>query len=204
MQRIVVHPQNPQIRLLAKAVEALRAGSLIVYPTDSGYAFGWQLEAQAAQQRVERLRALKPKHNYTLMCADLKQASTLAQIDDRNFRFIKARVPGPYTFIVPARSALPKRLANPKKRSVGVRVSEHNIARMLLAELGEPMLTSTLDIPGEDLLTLEVDELAEALEGRVEVFIDAGYCGSESTTVVDLLGSEPALLRAGAGPVDWE
>lgn len=204
MQRIVVHPQNPQSRLLAKAVEALRAGSLIVYPTDSGYAFGWQLDAQAAQQRVERLRSLKPKHNYTLMCADLKQASTLAQIDDRNFRFIKSRVPGPYTFIVPARAALPKRLANPKKRSVGVRVSEHNIARMLLAELGEPMLTSTLDIPGEDLLTLEVDELAEALDGRVEVFIDAGFCGSEPTTVVDLLGAEPVLLRAGAGPVDWE
>lgn len=204
MQRIVVHPQNPQSRLLAKAVEALRAGSLIVYPTDSGYAFGWQLDAQAAQQRVERLRSLKPKHNYTLMCADLKQASTLAQIDDRNFRFIKSRVPGPYTFIVPARAALPKRLANPKKRSVGVRVSEHNIARMLLAELGEPMLTSTLQIPDEELLTLEVDELVEALEGRVEVFIDAGFCGSEPTTVVDLLGAEPVLLRAGAGPVDWE
>lgn len=204
MQRIVVHPLNPQARLLARAVEALREGALIVYPTDSGYALGWQLDAQAAQQRVERLRALKPKHNYTLMCADLKQASTLAQIDDRAFRFIRQRVPGPYTFVVPARASLPKRLANPKKRSVGVRIPDHKIALALIAELGEPMLTSTLLIPGEDLLTLDVDDLAEALEGRVDVFLDAGYCGSESTTVVDLLGAEPALLRAGAGAVDWE
>ncbi len=204
MQRVVVHPRNPQARLLARAVEALRDGALIAYPTDSGYALGWQLDAPPAQQRVERLRALKPKHNYTLMCADLKQAATLAQIDDRNFRFIKARVPGPYTFIVPARSTLPKRLANPKKRSVGVRIPEHVIALALIGDLGEPMLTSTLQVPGEELLTLEVDELADALEGRVDLFIDAGFCGSEPTTVVDLLGSEPLLLRAGAGPVDWE
>ncbi len=203
-RRITIHPVSPQQRLLDQAVEALRAGELVVYPTDSGYAFGFALDARSALDRVVRLRQLKPRHNFTLACRDLKQIGHYARVEDAAFRLMRSHVPGAYTFILPASTLVPKRVVTEKRRSIGVRVPDHKVAQALIETLGEPIVSSSLLLPSQDLHGMEIDELAEVLEQHVDVFIDAGHCGFDPTTVVSMIDQPYEVLRYGSGPVDWE
>jgi tRNA threonylcarbamoyl adenosine modification protein (Sua5/YciO/YrdC/YwlC family) len=203
-RRISIHPVSPQQRLVDQAVAALHAGELVVYPTDSGYAFGFALDARDAMERVVRLRQLKPRHNFTLACRDLKQIGHYARVDDAAFRLMRAHLPGAYTFILPASSLVPKRVATEKRRSIGVRMPDHRVAQALIETLGEPILSSSLLLPGHDLHGMEVDDLAEVLEPHIDVFIEAGPCGVDPTTVVSMLDQPFEVLRYGSGPVDWE
>jgi tRNA threonylcarbamoyl adenosine modification protein (Sua5/YciO/YrdC/YwlC family) len=203
-RRISIHPVSPQQRLVDQAVASLRAGELVVYPTDSGYAFGFALDARDAMERVVRLRQLKPRHNFTLACRDLRQIGHYARVDDAAFRLMRAHLPGAYTFILPASSLVPKRVATEKRRSIGVRMPDHRVAQALIETFGEPILSSSLLLPGHDLHGMEVDEIAEVLEPHVDVFIEAGPCGVDPTTVVSMLDQPYEVLRYGSGPVDWE
>lgn len=203
-RRIAIHPVSPQQRLLDQAVAALRAGELVVYPTDSGYAFGFTLDARHALERVTRLRQLNQRHNFTLACRDLKQIGLYARVDDAAFRLMRSHLPGAYTFILPASSLVPKRVATEKRRSIGVRVPDNLVAQMLIETLGEPILSSSMLLPSQDLHGMEVDELVDALDPHVDVFIDAGPCGLDPTTVVSLIDQPYTVLRYGSGVVDWE
>lgn len=203
-RRIAIHPVSPQQRLIDQAVAALRAGELLVYPTDSGYAFGFALDARDALERVVRLRQLRPRHNFTLACRDLKHIGQYARVDDAAFRLMRAHLPGGYTFILPASSLVPKRVATEKRRSIGVRVPDNRVAQALIETLGEPILSSSLLLPNQDLHGMEVDELVEALDSHVDVFVDSGPCGVDPTTVVSMIDQPYEVLRHGSGPVDWE
>lgn len=194
-----VHPVDPQPRSIAQAVATLREGGLIAYPTDSGYALGAALGNQQAKDRIRDIRRLDDKHHYTLVCADFAQLGHFVHVDNSVFRAVKASTPGPYTFILPATGEVPRKLLHPKKRTVGVRIPEHPVVRSLLAELGEPMLTSTLILPGESEPMTDGWQVKEALDHVVDVVIDSGECGTEPTTVVDLSGDEPEVVRHGAG-----
>ncbi len=204
MRVLNVHPQNPQDRLIAQAVAALSAGQLIAYPTDSGYALGWSLGSVANAERVRRMRRLDSRHPFTLSCAELREIGHFTKMSDSAFRLIKRLTPGPYTFLLPAASSVPKRLLAEKRRTIGVRVPDHPIALALVRALGEPLSTSTLLLPDEELIGLESYEMAERLEQKVDLFLDGGACGSEPTTVVDLCGDAPVVIRRGKGAVDWE
>lgn len=201
-ERLRLHPTHPQARLIQQAVERIRAGALVAWPTDSGYAFGWALDARAALERVLRLRGLDERHNFTLACRDLRDLGLYAKLDNRAFRLIRSLTPGPYTFILPASGELPRRLRQPKRHSVGLRIPDHPVAQALLDALGEPLTSSSLLLREPFPENFEEDELFELLEGRIDLFIDAGHCGQELTTVIDLVDGEPVLLRAGKGPVD--
>jgi tRNA threonylcarbamoyl adenosine modification protein (Sua5/YciO/YrdC/YwlC family) len=201
--RIDVHPKNPQTRAINQAAERLRAGDLCVYPTDSGYAFGFALGNKAAQARVEKIRKLDKHHNFTLAVRDLKQVTEYAKMEDHAFRLMKSHTPGPYTFILPASANLPKRLQNEKRRSVGVRIIDSPTTAALLEALNEPLLTSTLLLPDQDLHGLEVDDLFDVVDEMIDFFLDVGPCGDQPTTVVELLGDSAKVLREGAGRVDW-
>lgn len=204
MRVLNIHPKNPQARLIDQAVSAIRAGKLIAYPTDSGYALGWSLSSTANADRVRRMRRLDARHPFTLSCAELRDIGLFTKMSDSAFRLIKRLTPGPYTFLLPAAPAVPKRLLGEKRRTIGVRIPDHPIALALVEALGEPLSTSTLLLPDEDLIGLESDELAEQLEQRVDLFLDGGACGSEPTTVVDLCNDAPVVIRRGKGEVDWE
>jgi tRNA threonylcarbamoyl adenosine modification protein (Sua5/YciO/YrdC/YwlC family) len=203
-RRISIHPVSPQQRLIDQAVEALRQGDLVIYPTDSGYAFGFAMDARDALERVVRLRQLKPRHNFTLACRDLKHIGQYARVDDAAFRLMRSHLPGAYTFILPASSLVPKRVTTEKRRSIGVRVPDNRVAQQLIETLGEPILTSSLLLPQHDLHGMEVDELFDLLDPSVDVFIDGGPCGVDPTTVVSLMDQPFEVLRYGSGPVDWE
>lgn len=203
-RRIAIHPVTPQQRLVDQAVAALRTGELLVYPTDSGYAFGFALDARDALERVVRLRQLKPRHNFTLACRDLKQIGSYARVDDAAFRLMRAHLPGAYTFILPASSLVPKRVATEKRRSIGVRMPNNRVAQALIETLGEPILSSSLLVPGLDLHGMEPEELADALDAHVDAFVEAGPCGYDPTTVVSMIDQPYQVLRYGSGPVDWE
>lgn len=194
-----VHPVDPQPRSIGQAVATLRDGGLIAYPTDSGYALGAALGNQSAKDRIRDIRKLDDKHHYTLVCADFAQLGHFVHVDNSVFRAVKASTPGPYTFILPATGEVPRRLLHAKKRTVGVRIPEHPVVRALLAELGEPMLTSTLILPGETEPMTDGWQVKEELDHVVDVVLDSGECGSEPTTVVDLSGDVPEVVRVGAG-----
>ncbi|HYN30640.1 MAG TPA: L-threonylcarbamoyladenylate synthase [Dermatophilaceae bacterium] len=194
-----VHPVDPQPRAIAQAVAVLRDGGLVAYPTDSGYALGAALGNQEAKDRIREIRRLDDKHHYTLVCRDFAQLGHFVHVDNRVFRAVKAATPGPYTFILPATSEVPRRLLHPKKRTVGVRIPDHPVVRALLAELGEPILSSTLLLPGEAEPMTDGWEVKESLDHVVDVVLDSGECGSEPTTVVDLSGPEAEVVRVGAG-----
>lgn len=196
-----VHPVDPQPRLIAQTVEILREGGLVAYPTDSGYALGALMGDQAAKDRIRSIRRLDDKHHYTLVCRDFAQLGQLVQIDNHVFRAVKAATPGPYTFILPATQEVPRRLLHPKKRTVGVRIPEHPVVRELLAGLGEPLLSSTLILPGESEPMTDGWSVKEELDHVVDVVLDSGECGTEPTTVVDFT-ADPAgeVARDGAGP----
>lgn len=200
-----VHPVDPQPRAIGQAVALIRDGGLVAYPTDSGYALGCALGNQEGKERIVRIRHLDDKHHFTLVCADFAQLGQLVHIDNRVFRAIKAATPGPYTFILPATKEVPRRLLHPKKKTVGVRIPDNRVVQALLAELGEPILSSTLILPGEEAPMTEGWLVKEELDLQVDAVIDAGECGTDPTTVIDYSDGTPEVTRVGAGdPAPFE
>ncbi|MCW2780644.1 MAG: threonylcarbamoyl-AMP synthase [Marmoricola sp.] len=194
-----VHPVDPQPRAISQVVEILRTDGLIAYPTDSCYALGIQLGNREGLNRIKEIRKLDDKHHFTLVCRDFAQLGQFVQIDNAAFRAIKSATPGPYTFILPATAEVPKRLMHPKKRTVGVRIPDHPVVRALLEELGEPLLSSTLLMPGEEDPMTEGWQIKEELDHWLDAVIDSGDCGSEPTTVVDFSSGVAEVSRYGAG-----
>ena len=198
---IEVHPTDPQPRRVGKIVEAIHAGGLIAYPTDSSYALGCHIGDKRAIERMRRIRRTDRKHNFTLVCRDLSEISSYARVDNWAYRLIKSRTPGPYTFILPATREVPKRLQHPKRRTIGLRVPDHPFVRAVLDELGEPIMSSTLTLPGEDLPLTDPVDIEERIGHEIDVIVDAGPTGIEPTTVLDLTGGGVQVLRAGRGDV---
>ena len=196
-----MHPINPQQRLLNRAADVVRAGGVLVYPTDSTYAFGWSLGDKNALERVRRLRGIERDHDFTLACRDLSDIATYARVDNWAYRLLKALTPGPYTFILRATPQLPKRLQDPKRRSIGIRVPDHTIAQGLLGALGEPMMSSTLLLPTEPFPLTDPEDIRDRLETQVDAIVDGGSCGLEPTSVLDLSGDEVIVVRKGKGDV---
>ena len=197
-----VHPENPQGRLIKQAVEIIQKGGLIAYPTDSAYALGCHIGDKLALDRIRAIRQLGKDHNFTLMCRDLSELANYARVDNSAFRLIKAHTPGPYTFILNATSEVPRRLMHPKRKTLGMRVPDNNIALAIMEELREPLMTSSLILPGDSEPYTDPYDIRTVLEHQVELVIDGGYCGMEATTVVDLTGDEPEIIRKGCGPID--
>jgi tRNA threonylcarbamoyl adenosine modification protein (Sua5/YciO/YrdC/YwlC family) len=194
-----VHPLNPQPRAIQQAVDVIRADGLIAYPTDSCFALGCRMGTKEALDRIREIRHLDERHHFTLMCRDFAQLGQLVTINNALFRTIKAATPGPYTFILPATREVPRRLLHPKKKTVGVRIPDHPVAQALLAQLGEPLVSSTLLLPGEAEPMTQGWEIKEALDHQIDAVIDSGECGTEPTTVVDFSSGEAELLRVGSG-----
>lgn len=194
-----VHPENPQTRTINQVVEQLRQDALIAYPTDSGYALGCQLGNREGRDRILKIRDLDERHHFTLMCKDFAQLGQFVHLDNSAFRAIKAATPGPYTFILPATGEVPKRLMHPKKRTVGVRITDHPVVCTILAELGEPLLTSTLILPGESEARTNGWDVKEELDLQVDIVIEAGETTGLATTVVDWSEGYPEVIRVGAG-----
>jgi tRNA threonylcarbamoyl adenosine modification protein (Sua5/YciO/YrdC/YwlC family) len=194
-----VHPANPQARAIGQVVDVVRNGGLIAYPTDSCFALGCQMGNKAGLDRIRELRRLDDRHHFTLVCGEFAQLGQFVKISNSVFRLIKAATPGPYTFILPATSEVPRRLLHPKKQTVGVRIPDHRVVRALLAELGEPLLSSTLLLPGDESPLTNGWEIKERLDHQLDAVIDSGDCGTEPTTVVDLSQDEPEIVRVGAG-----
>ena len=197
-----IHPDNPQPRLVGQVVAALRDDELIAYPTDSGYALGCQLGNRDGRDRILRIRGLDEKHHFTLMCRDFSQLGQFVYVENSSFRAIKAATPGPYTFILPATGEVPRRLMHAKKKTVGVRIPEHAFVQALLAELGEPLLTSTLILPGEEEARTMGWEIKEDLDHEVDLVVEAGDPPAQPTTVVDWSEGAPEVVRRGAGDPD--
>lgn len=198
-QYFQIHPVNPQLRLIRQAVAIVRAGGLIAYPTDSCYALGCHIGDKDALERIRRIRAADRHHHFTLVCADLKQVAHYARVDTWQFRLMKAATPGPFTFLLPATRETPRRLQHPQRRTVGVRIPDHPVPRALVAELGEPLMSSTLWLPGDAHPLTDAREIRARLEHQLELVLDAGACGLEPTTVVDLAVSPPLVVRQGKG-----
>lgn len=196
---IEIHPQDPQPRRIATIVQTIRDGGLIAYPTDSSYAFGCHIGDKRAMDRIRRIRDTDKKHNFTLVCSDLSEISAYARVDNWAFRMIKSMTPGPYTFILPATREVPKRLQNPKRRTIGLRVPDHTLVHAVLEALGEPIMSSTLTLPGDDLPLTDPLEIEERIGHQVDLIIDAGPAGIEPTSVIDLSGGTVEVLRAGRG-----
>jgi tRNA threonylcarbamoyl adenosine modification protein (Sua5/YciO/YrdC/YwlC family) len=202
MARIVeIHPTDPQQRLVAEVVATIRDGGLIAYPTDSSYAFGCHVGDKRAMDRIRKIRQADKKHNFTLVCSDLSEISLYARVDNWAYRLIKSLTPGPYTFILAATREVPKRLQNPKRRTIGLRVPDHNIVQALLESLAEPIMSSTLLLPGDDLPLTDVYEIEERVGNRIDLIVDGGPTGIEPTTVMDLSEGSVEILRVGRGDV---
>jgi tRNA threonylcarbamoyl adenosine modification protein (Sua5/YciO/YrdC/YwlC family) len=198
-QYFSIHPQDPQARLVKRAVEIVRGGGLVAYPTDSCYALGCHIGDKHAMERIARIRQTDAKHNFTLVCRDLSEIATYAKVDDWAFRMMKQHTPGPFTFILPATREVPRRLQNPKRKTIGIRVPDHRVAQALLAELDEPLMSSTLMLPGDAQPLSDPDEIRERLEHQVDAVIDSGPCGFEPTTVVEFAADGAHVLRRGRG-----
>ena len=198
---IEIHPQDPQPRRVKAVVEVIRKGGLIAYPTDSSYAFGCHIGDKKAIDRIHRIRRTDKKHNFTLVCADLTEISVYARVDNWAYRLLKSMTPGPYTFVLPATREVPKRLQNPKRRTIGLRVPDHVLVRAMLEELGEPIMSSTLMLPGDDLPLTDPLDIEERIGHQIEAIIDSGPTGIEPTTVLDLSHDSVEILRVGKGDV---
>ncbi|WP_026374566.1 L-threonylcarbamoyladenylate synthase [Aestuariibacter salexigens] len=198
-QFFYVHPDNPQPRLLKQACELIAQGEVVVYPTDSGYAIGCQMEDKRALEQICRIRDIGKDHNFTLMCRDMSELSTYARVDNTAFRQIKNNTPGPYTFILKATKEVPRRLQNPKRKTIGIRVPDNTIALSMLEMLGEPLMSTTLILPGADMAESDPDDIRDKLERQVGLIIHGGYLGEQPTTVVDLSEGESQIIRYGAG-----
>lgn len=194
-----IHPVNPQTRLIRQAVEIVRRGGVIAYPTDSAYALGCQLGDKGALERIRRIRRLDDDHNFTLVCRDLSELGTYARVDNGVYRLLRNHTPGPYTFILQATGEVPRRLLHPKRKTIGLRVPENPIALALLEELREPLMSVTLILPGDELPLTDPYDIRETLQHDLDLIIDGGYCGMEPTTVIDLSGDRPEILRRGLG-----
>lgn len=198
-QHFVLHPDNPQARLLREAVKILRSGGVMIYPTDSCYAFGCMLGNKEGMERIRAIRGVDDKHHFTLVCRDLSEIARYARVDNRQYRLLKAATPGSYTFILEATKEVPRRLQHPKRSTIGLRVPDHPVVAGLLAELDEPILSMTLSLSGDELPMNDPEDIRERLGNRVDVILDTGFCSIEPTTVVDLCGDAPELLRRGRG-----
>lgn len=198
-QFFTIHPDNPQPRLIRQAAEIVRVGGVIVYPTDSCYALGCRLGDKAAVERIRAIRRIDERHHFALVCRDLAEIAVYAKVDNRQFRLLKAATPGSYVFILKATREVPKRLQHPKRNTIGLRVPDHRVVRALLTELGEPLLSSTLILPGEELPLNDARDIREKLEHSVDLIMDGGSCGIVPTTVVDLTGETPVVTRRGKG-----
>lgn len=194
-----IHPENPQARLIKQAVEVIQRGGLVVYPTDSAYALGCHIGDKLALDRIRAIRQLDKDHNFTLVCKDLSELAGYGKVDNNAFRLLRNHTPGPYTFILDATGEVPRRLMHPKRKTIGVRVPSHPITQALLAELGEPIMTSTLIMPVDVLPLNDPYDIRELLDHHVELIIDGGFCGFDPSTVVDLTSGEPKLIRQGCG-----
>lgn len=194
-----IHQVDPQARLIRGAADIVRGGGVIVYPTDSAYALGCRMGDKSALDRIRRIRRLDDKHNFTLVCRDLSEIATYARVSNTVYRLLRHTTPGPYTFILRATSEVPRRLMHPKRKTVGLRVPDHAIAAALLEELGEPLMSVTLIMPGDELPLTDPYDIRQVLEHDVDLVIDGGYCGMEPTTVVDLADDVPSIVRAGKG-----
>lgn len=201
MLHLRVHPDNPQSRLISQAVERIRAGDVVVYPTDAAYAIGCQIGNKSAMERIAQIRDLSPKHQYAILCADLSDLATYAKVDNATYRLLKSNTPAVTTYILSATSEVPKRLMHPKKKTIGLRVPNNTVCQMLLKELGEPLLTSTLILPGQTEPLDDPYDIEEQLEKRIDVFIDSGLGTLTTTSIVDLTGLNPEIIRRGIGDV---
>ncbi|MFU8813966.1 MAG: L-threonylcarbamoyladenylate synthase [Pseudomonadales bacterium] len=198
-QYFAIHPDNPQPRLLARAVDIINGGGLVVYPTDTTYALGCQIGDKAALERIRQIRRLDKHHHFTLACRDLSEIANYARVSDVNFRILKQLTPGPFTFLLPATREVPRRLVHVKKKTIGLRIPGHPVALGLLEALGAPMMTTTMQLPDDLLPLADPEEIRERLEHSVDLIIDSGGCGEASTTVVDLTGPQPQVVRQGLG-----
>lgn len=200
---LYVHPDNPQPRSIKAAVATVRNGGLVVYPTDSGYAIGWSLDNLKAPKIVAQIKKIDAQHHYTMMCENISQMTDFVLVDNIAFRLIKQHTPGAYTFILPATRRVPKKLQHQKRKTIGVRIADHAVVSALLNELGEPMMTSTLEFPDSDMYELDVEDINLKVGNRVNTIISAGYTAQEPTTVIDLTDGEVVIVREGKGEVDF-
>lgn len=196
-----IHPDNPQKRLIDQAVDIVNRGGVIAYPTDSGYALGCHLGDKSALERIRRIRRLDERHHFTLVCRDLSELGNYAQVNNSVYRLLKAHIPGPYTFILKASAEVPRRLKHPKRRSVGLRVPDNRIALALLETLGEPLMSVSLILPGDELPMTDPYDIRDTLQHELDLVIDGGFCGMEPTSVVDLVDDVPTIVRVGQGDV---
>ena len=204
-QFFAIHPETPQARLIQQAVSIIQGGGVIVYPTDSAYALGCQLGDKKAMERIRRIRSLQENHNFTLVCRDLSELGTYAHVDNTTYRLLRHATPGPYTFVLEATREVPRRLIQPKRKTIGLRVPDHPIPQALLHALNEPLMSATLIMPRDDYPMTDPYDIRDSLEHEVDLVIDGGFCGLEATSVVDLTGATPVVLRAGVGDVsDFE
>jgi tRNA threonylcarbamoyl adenosine modification protein (Sua5/YciO/YrdC/YwlC family) len=199
---VKIHPVNPERRQIARVVDVIRKGGMVIYPTDSCYAFGFHMGDKAPVKEIQRIRQTERTHNFTLVCRDLSEIAVFARVENWCYRTLKAHTPGPYTFILRATRDVPRRLQNEKRKTIGIRIPDHPVPQALLAELGEPFMSSTLILPGDELPMTDTDEMLHRLRGDVDMIIDAGSCGIEPTTVLDLTGDFPIVLREGKGSVE--
>ncbi len=202
-QYFEIHPDNPQARLIKKAVDIINKGGVVIYPTDSSYAIGCHLGDKKAMDKIRMIRQLDMEHDFTLVCRDLSEIAKYAVVDNINYRLMKSLTPGPYTFILPATREVPKRLLNPKRKTIGIRVPDNAVCSALLAELDQPLMSSTLSLPNEDYPMTDPYQIQLKLENVVDLIIDGGYSGHEPTTVVSLINDPPEILRQGLGSADW-
>jgi tRNA threonylcarbamoyl adenosine modification protein (Sua5/YciO/YrdC/YwlC family) len=198
-QYFEIHPHNPQVRLIDQTARILDQGGLAAIPTDSSYALVCHVDDKAAAERLRRVRGVDDRHHLTLMCRDLSELAAYARVDNRQYRLLKLGTPGPYTFILEATKEVPRRLSHPSRRTIGLRVPQHRVAQALLERLGQPLLSTTLILPEQDSALNDQSEIRRALEHHIDVVLDAGACSLEPTTVIDLSGPEPAVLREGGG-----
>jgi len=198
-QYFQIHPTHPQLRLIKRAVEIVRHGGVIAYPTDSSYALGCHIGDKAAMERIRRIRRVEEDHNFTLVCRDLSEVAQYARVGNADYRLLKANTPGPYTFVLPATREVPRRLQHPKRKTIGLRVPDHVIAQALLAELNEPLMSSTLMLPGERQPLSDPEEIRQRLEHDVDLVIDGGFCGLEPTTVIEIEEGRATVVRQGKG-----
>lgn len=198
---IEIHPLNPQPRLIREVAALIESGGIVAYPTDSSYAFGWAMGNKSAQERIRRLKDLDKHHHFTLVCEGLSELATFARVDNQAYRLLKAFTPGPYTFILPATRLVPNRLQHPKRKSIGIRVPGHPIALALLEALPEPLMSTTLQLPGQEQPMNDPWEIMDRLEHELAAVVDGGPCALESTTVIDLTGPVPVVTRVGLGDV---
>ena len=197
-----VHPENPQLRLIRQAAEIVRAGGVIAYPTDSAYALGCHIGDKRALERIRQIRKLEQHHNFTLVCRDLSELGTYARVSNSAYRLIKTATPGPYTFILPATREVPRRLVHPKRKTIGLRVPDNSICAALLSAMGEPLMSSTLMLPGDDYPMTDPLEIRDMLEHQLDLVLAVGFCGKEPTTVVNMEDDIPVISRSGRGDTE--